>query len=121
MDERDAPDPLKDLGARIDKADGGRAGSRPRPGPGSGVPGSALSMGFRVGLELVVGVVVGVGGGLLLDRWLGTKPGFMIGGFILGGAAGMVNVYRTLTGMGMAVGYRDKGSNPTRPDDSDEE
>ncbi len=113
MDERGPPDPLKDLGARIDKAYGPRADTGKDPGRQARNSGRDLSMGMRIGLELVVGVVVGVGIGYLLDRWLGTKPWLMVGGFFLGVAAGMVNVYRTVTGIGMAAGYRGKGPSPS--------
>jgi len=76
---------------------------------------SDLARGLRIGLELVVAVAVGVGVGLLLDKYVGTRPWGMIVGFFLGVAAGMVNVYRTVAGLGMAVGYRKSGS--PEPDD----
>jgi len=47
-----------------------------------------------VGLSFVIAIVLGVGGGLLVDRWIGTGHwGFFIG-FFLGLAAGVVNVVR---------------------------
>jgi ATP synthase protein I len=47
-----------------------------------------------VGLAFVIAIVLGVGGGLLIDRWIGTGHwGFFIG-FFLGLAAGVVNVVR---------------------------
>jgi len=47
-----------------------------------------------VGLSFVLSIVIGVGGGLLVDRWLATSPwGFFVG-FALGVAAGVVNVVR---------------------------
>ena len=55
---------------------------------------------------MVAGLIVGVVIGLLLDRWLGTKPLFLILFFLLGAGAGMMNVYRTVSGMGHAVGYK---------------
>ncbi|HWI27489.1 MAG TPA: AtpZ/AtpI family protein, partial [Stellaceae bacterium] len=73
---------------------------------GQSVFGSALGLALRIGVELVVAVVVSTAIGWALDRWLGTAPWLMIGLFFLGVAAGMVNVWRTVTGMGMAVGYR---------------
>ncbi|CAO3443320.1 ATP synthase protein I [Azospirillum largimobile] len=51
-------------------------------------------------------MIVGVGGGLLLDRWLGTAPWGLIVMFFLGAAAGVLNVYRAVTGFGIAAGYR---------------
>jgi ATP synthase protein I len=119
MDDRKTPDPLNDLGKRIDKA-GGRG-----PGPRHGSPGSAnaMAMGLRIGLELVVGVLAGVGIGWLLDRWLGTRPWGLVVCFFLGIAAGMVNVYRAVAGLGMAVGYRqdDRAAPPWSDDEADED
>lgn len=47
-----------------------------------------------VGLAFVIAIVLGAGGGLLIDRWIGTGHfGFFIG-FFLGLAAGVVNVIR---------------------------
>ncbi len=57
-------------------------------------------------MDLLAGLAVGVGLGLLLDRWLGTTPFLLIVFFFLGAAAGMLNVYRTATRQGMSVGYR---------------
>lgn len=52
---------------------------------------------FNVGVELVSGVFVGVGCGLFIDWAFGTSPWGLISLFILGSAAGMLNVYRALT------------------------
>jgi ATP synthase protein I len=47
-----------------------------------------------VGLSFVIAIVLGVGGGLLVDRWIGAGHwGFFIG-FFLGLAAGIVTVIR---------------------------
>ena len=61
---------------------------------------------WRVGLELVSALVVGVAIGYLLDRWLGTKPWLLILFFVLGSAAGLLNVFRLTSGLGGTVGYR---------------
>jgi ATP synthase protein I len=117
MDERGEPDALNELGARIDKAVAGRRPAR-RTDDRAPVASNGMALGLRIGLELIVGVAVGVGLGLLLDRWLGSRPWGMGGGFVLGVAAGMVNVYRTVAGLGMAVGYRKTGTPaPRTPDD----
>lgn len=52
---------------------------------------------FNVGVELVAGVFVGTGMGLLIDWAFGTSPWGLISLFILGSTAGMLNVYRALT------------------------
>lgn len=47
-----------------------------------------------VGVQLVVSVLVGLGIGLALDRWLGTKPWLMVLFILFGVAAGFLNIYR---------------------------
>jgi ATP synthase protein I len=47
-----------------------------------------------VGLSFVIAIVIGAGGGLLVDRWIAYGHwGFFIG-FFLGVAAGVVTVVR---------------------------
>ncbi|MSQ25438.1 MAG: AtpZ/AtpI family protein [Dehalococcoidia bacterium] len=41
-------------------------------------------------------VIGGTLGGYFLDRWLGTKPGFTLGGLLLGGAAGFYGMFKML-------------------------
>ena len=64
-----------------------------------------LALAFRIGTELVAALIVGGGGGLLVDDWLGTRPWGLIVMFVLGAAAGVVNVYRAVSGIGYAPGY----------------
>lgn len=52
-------------------------------------------LGVRLATELLGGVVVGAGIGLLIDNWLETKPVFLIIFLLFGTAAGILNVYRT--------------------------
>jgi ATP synthase protein I len=54
----------------------------------------------------VVAIGVATGLGWALDHWLGTRPWGMIVLFFLGVAAGMLNVYRAVTGISAPVGYR---------------
>ena len=49
-----------------------------------------------VGFAFVLALVIGFGGGYLLDGWLGTKPWLSFIGFFLGLAAGILNVYRIM-------------------------
>ena len=67
---------------------------------------SGLGFAMRIGTELVAALVIGVGFGVLLDSWLGTKPWFMLLFFVLGAAAGMFNVYRVVQDQGGAIGYK---------------
>ncbi len=57
---------------------------------------SAARIGLQVATDLLAAVIVGAGIGWLLDSMFGTKP-LMLAVFLLfGGAAGFVNVYRTV-------------------------
>ncbi len=68
--------------------------SPPRePGTGRDEP-SPWGIGMRVGVELVSALVVAVVIGWALDRWLGTRPIFLAVFVLLGGAAGVLNVWR---------------------------
>ena len=49
-----------------------------------------------VGFSFVFAIVLGFGGGFLLDGWLGTKPWLTFLGFFAGLAAGIINVYRIM-------------------------
>tara|TARA_B110000495_G_C22522177_1_gene318355 strand:- start:251 stop:535 length:285 start_codon:yes stop_codon:yes gene_type:complete len=57
---------------------------------------SGASFGFKISTELVAALVVGVGIGLIVDNYLGTKPFGLIIFFILGAFAGFLNVYRVM-------------------------
>jgi ATP synthase protein I len=113
MDERDPLQSLRDLEKDLDRARQRRDGASARR-PGGLGPGSqnALGLALRISVELVVAVVVGAGIGWALDRWFGTRPWGMIVLFFLGIAAGLMNVYRAFTGMGMAIGYRSRQTPP---------
>lgn len=71
-----------------------RQGLEKRPdGRGAG-PQGPWGVGMRAGVEVVSALVVGVGLGYALDRWLGTWPWLFLVFFVLGSAAGVMNVYR---------------------------
>jgi ATP synthase protein I len=59
-----------------------------------GLPTGPWGIGFRAGVEVVAAFAVGTGIGLALDRWLGTWPWLFLLFFVLGAAAGVLNVYR---------------------------
>lgn len=106
MDERDEQAPLRDLEQRLDQARRGRETAGKTTGADAAQVGSGLAQGFRIGLELVVALVVGVGLGWACDTWLGAAPWGVILGFFFGMAAGIANVYRVMMGISRAVGYR---------------
>ncbi|MDE2580967.1 MAG: AtpZ/AtpI family protein [Rhodospirillales bacterium] len=67
----------------------------PTPGQDAGDQGpSALAVGMRVSVELVSALAVACAIGWGLDRLLGTRPWFLIAFVPLGGAAGVLNVWR---------------------------
>ena len=57
---------------------------------------NGASFGFKISTELVAALIVGVGIGLVVDNYLGTKPFGLIIFFILGSFAGFLNVYRVM-------------------------
>ncbi len=108
MSERRPPDELARLGKRLEAARS-RRGEEPFAGGGDGAgQQQALGVGFRIGIEFVVAIIVATGLGWAFDRALGTRPFGMIVLFFLGVAAGMLNVYRAITGQSAAVGFRPK-------------
>lgn len=68
------------------------------PAPAADTAGSASPMGIgvRVGVELVSALAVSVAIGWGLDHWLGTTPWLMALFVLLGGAAGVANVWRLM-------------------------
>jgi ATP synthase protein I len=105
MSESRPPDPLARLGEKIDKARAERVRTQPVVVDRS-VLQQGMGLGVRIGIELVVAIVVSTGLGWGIDRWFGTRPWGMIVLFFLGVAAGMLNVYRAVTGISAPVGYR---------------
>lgn len=111
MGEDSRPPPLDDLGERLRAARGHREADRQQNQTLSGKqPGlSGVGWAFRIGAEMVSALVVGVGIGIGLDWWLGTKPWFLVVFFLLGSGAAIMNVYRAAMGYDFAVGYRKPG------------
>ena len=95
MSDPERPSKLDDLDSRLRTA-------QARFDEGAGKPRSALSKaqaggmaaGFRIAVEMVAALAVGVGIGLLLDHWLGTRPWMLILFFILGAGAAFMNLMR---------------------------
>ncbi len=48
---------------------------------------------FDLGLRLGISVILGLGGGLLLDSWLKTSPIFTLIGMVLGIGAAMYTIW----------------------------
>ncbi len=65
----------------------------------------SLNIYYRVGTELLAGLIIGAVIGWTIDQWLNTIPLFLIIMFILGGVAGIYNLWRVLTGKGLKMGF----------------
>ena len=124
MSEREPPDPLAGLGERIDRARAERVREQAAVGDRSALQ-QGIGFGFRIGIELVVAIGVATGLGWAIDRWLGTRPWGIIVLFFLGVAAGMLNVYRAVSGISTPVGFRrpdaDNSGGRARPDAWDDD
>jgi ATP synthase protein I len=97
MSEGGPTDPLARLGERLDRA---RADENRGRSGGSAPPPSGLGAGFRIGIELVASLVVGLALGWVFDHFLGTRPWGLIVFFFIGAAAGMINAFRAAQRMG---------------------
>lgn len=119
--ERDAFKQRADaLGRRLDAAKGHGASvpSGEPDGREAAANGNAMGKALRISTELIGGVVVGSGLGWLVDRALGTWPAFFIVLFLLGAAAGMINVVRA--GTSMKTGPTNPKAGPAVRDDDED-
>jgi ATP synthase protein I len=74
--------------------DAPKAASAAGAGPSSQP--SPMGVGLRVGVELVSALAVALAIGWYLDKWLHTSPFLLIVFVLLGGAAGVANVWRLM-------------------------
>lgn len=97
------------IGQQLDEAKRVRDAGRRLQGP------STAGRGMRASAELIGGIVAGGLIGWYLDKWLGTeKPVMFVLFFLLGAAAGILNVIR--------VAMREKTPPaPSVPDDDEDE
>jgi ATP synthase protein I len=89
---------LGSLGHRLSEIRDSRNIRTDEPGAGGGdgaARASAMARGFRLSSELIAGVVVGALIGWGFDRLLSTSPFGLIVFFLLGFAAGVLNVIRS--------------------------
>ncbi len=108
MSDESPPPSQSDIDQRLRAAKAKRSGHK--AGADRDSRGGGLAFAVRIGVDLVAALIVGVGIGIMLDRWLDTAPWFLLLFFLLGAAAGMMNVYRVMAGFGYAAGYRKPGS-----------
>jgi ATP synthase protein I len=105
-DDQDTPASLDDLDARVRAARDGAERKSGKRASDTAATSPLVGMAMRAGVELVAGVGVGTAAGYGLDKWLDTSPWLLIVFFLVGAAAGMLNAYRAVSGLGMALGYR---------------
>ncbi|MTI18680.1 F0F1 ATP synthase assembly protein [Rhodobacteraceae bacterium RKSG542] len=83
---------LKKLGQTLESKE---EGSRKGPSKDTGAV-AGLSQAWKMSSEFIAGVLVGAGMGWLADTWLGTKPWGIVIFLLLGFAAGILNMLRSL-------------------------
>ncbi|MSP20669.1 MAG: hypothetical protein EXQ93_03940 [Alphaproteobacteria bacterium] len=98
-----APPPdLGDFGNRLRRAQGQNEPVGPQETGAGGVNAKGMGAAFRIATELIAALVVGAGLGLLLDRWLGTRPILLLVFLALGMASGIFSAFREAKRMGAA-------------------
>ena len=60
---------------------------------GTRAPTPNWGIAFDLGVRLGISVILGLGGGLLLDNWLRTSPIFTLIGMVLGIGAAMYTIW----------------------------
>ena len=89
MDERQR---LDDLDARLKKARGTEA----KPSQDMRVSHRETGVAYRVMVDMIAGLLVGGFFGYWLGRWLGWSPYALVGGLLVGFAAGVNNAWRAI-------------------------
>lgn len=90
-DDPDQAFPKKPLDTLDERIRAARGAAQPE---GSAPQAAGLGAGLKIATEFVAAVMVGVGLGWLLDAWLETRPAFLLVFFVIGVAAGFVNIIR---------------------------
>jgi ATP synthase protein I len=110
---------ISDLGQRLDKVKAQRA-SDADADLDAEMRGRGMAYGLRMAAELVAAVIVGGAIGYGLDRWLGSTPWLFLLFFLLGFAAGVLNVVRAYEKMQKEFTARTGGRIGHKvPDDDD--
>lgn len=101
----DTPPTLESLDARLKAA---RLASNPAPKRRRELERTAVGRAWRLTVEMVAALVVGLGIGWGLDRWLGTGPWFLLVFLLLGAATGIWNAVKTAAAIGRAAEDEDR-------------
>ena len=84
---------LKEISTRLRIAKKNFSNTQKKGGESANV--ASFGKAFKISTELVAAVVVGTTIGFLLDSWFDTKPLLIICFFIMGVAAGILNVFKS--------------------------
>ena len=110
---------ISDLGGRLDKVKANRQADA-QAELDAEMRGRGMAYGMRMAAELVGAVIVGGAIGWGLDKWLGSTPWLFLLFFVLGFAAGVLNVVRAYERMQKDIMSRTGGNiGHSVPDDED--
>ncbi|MBO0766458.1 MAG: AtpZ/AtpI family protein [Hyphomicrobiaceae bacterium] len=109
---------ISELGNRLGEARS-RRDSEMSAGADAETRGRGMAYGMRMAAELVVAVVVGGGIGWSLDRVLGSRPWLFLVFFLLGFAAGVVNLMRAYERMQRDFTAKGGGIGRSMPDEDE--
>ena len=101
----------RDLASRIASAKRDRAVEDNRASADASPEMSGMARGMRIGTEFIAAILVGNGFGYLIDIGLGTSPWGLLIMFMVGFAAGILNVTRVVAKMN-AASPAPSGSDP---------
>ena len=106
QDDQSQPDSAKgvtrDLASRIASAKRDRDIEDNRASRNAPPEMSGMARGMRIGTEFIAAILVGTGFGYLIDLGLGTSPWGLLIMFMVGFAAGILNVTRVVAKMNAA-------------------
>ncbi len=88
------PDDIKNIARRINEFKDKHASLNKAPSIKENAY-TQTSAGFQISVELLSGVLIGAGIGYVLDKLFSSQPWLIVIFTILGGAAGILNIYKT--------------------------
>jgi ATP synthase protein I len=109
---------ISELGAKLDKAKAERDAAA-QADLDAEMRGRGMAYGMRMAAEMVAAVIVGGAIGYGLDSLLGSKPWLFLLFFVLGFAAGVLNVVRSYERMQKEIAARTGGRIGTSVPDDD--
>ena len=94
---------IDEIQAQLKKA----RGTVEKPRESSAVSHRQTAIAYRVMVDMIAGLLVGGFLGYWLDRWQGWAPYALVGGLVLGFAAGVNNAWRVIRNYSDEVAKRD--------------